>query len=539
MAGAFRTDSPHRPRAESCKAATDLTDPVHNAGEYSVSEISMALKRTVEEAFGFVRVRGEISGYRGPHSSGHAYFALKDDRSKIEAVIWKGNFGKLRFRPEEGMEVIATGKLTTFPGSSKYQIVIEALEPAGVGALMALLEERRRKLAAEGLFDSNRKKPIPYLPRVIGVVTSPTGAVIRDILHRLSDRFPVRVLVWPVRVQGETSAAEVAAAIAGFNALAVDGAVPRPDLLIVARGGGSLEDLWGFNEEIVVRAVAASTIPLISAVGHETDTTLIDFASDLRAPTPTGAAEMAVPVRSELVGTVGDLGRRLDGAMLRLVESRRRELRAAIRALPRLDDLLAIPRRSFDELAARIGRALGANTLAHRGRLERTAGRLSPSSLDRLTLRAHDRVKALGERQGRALEVHAERKRAGFARIAGRLRIEPIAQRVARGGVQIAEIERRGDRAFLRIVEKNRDRLDRAWRLAETLSYRSVLARGFALVTDAQDRPVRSTTQVSSGDALTIEFQDGKIAAIAAGGAAEPRSKKAAKSKAPTQESLF
>ncbi|MCX5518175.1 exodeoxyribonuclease VII large subunit [Kaistia defluvii] len=516
-----------------------MTDPVHNAGEYSVSEISMALKRTVEDAFGFVRVRGEISGYRGPHSSGHAYFALKDDRSKIEAVIWKGNFGKLRFRPEEGMEVIATGKLTTFPGSSKYQIVIEALEPAGVGALMALLEERRRKLAAEGLFDSNRKKPIPYLPRVIGVVTSPTGAVIRDILHRLSDRFPIRVLIWPVRVQGETSAAEVAAAIAGFNALAVDGAIPRPDLLIVARGGGSLEDLWGFNEEIVVRAVAASTIPLISAVGHETDTTLIDFASDLRAPTPTGAAEMAVPVRSELVGTVGDLGRRLDGAMLRLVESRRRELRAATRALPRLDDLLAIPRRSFDELAARIGRALGANTLAHRGRLERTAGRLSPSSLERLTLRAHDRVKALGERQGRALEVHAERKRAGFARIAGRLRIEPIAQRVARGGVQIAEIERRGDRAFLRIVEKNRDRLDRAWRLAETLSYRSVLARGFALVTDAEGRTVRTASKVTSGDALTIEFQDGKIAAIAAGGAAEPRSKKAAKSKAPTQESLF
>ena len=516
-----------------------MTDPVHNAGEYSVSEISMALKRTVEDAFGFVRVRGEISGYRGPHSSGHAYFALKDDRSKIEAVIWKGNFGKLRFRPEEGMEVIATGKLTTFPGSSKYQIVIEALEPAGVGALMALLEERRRKLAAEGVFDADRKKPIPYLPRVIGVVTSPTGAVIRDILHRLADRFPVQVLVWPVRVQGETSAAEVAAAIAGFNALAVGGAIPRPDLLIVARGGGSLEDLWGFNEEIVVRAVAASTIPLISAVGHETDTTLIDFVSDLRAPTPTGAAEMAVPVRSELVGSVSDLGRRLDGAMLRLVEGRRRELRAATRALPRLDDLLAIPRRSFDELAARIGRALGANTLAHRGRLERTAGRLSPASLDRLTLRARDRLNALGERQGRALEVHAERKRAGFARIAGRLRVEPLSQRLARGAVQIAEIDSRGNRAFIRIVEKNRDRLDRAWRLAETLSYRSVLARGFALVTDAEGKTVRTASKVTSGDALTIEFQDGKIGAIAAGGAAEPRPKKAAKPKPPTQESLF
>jgi len=477
----------------------------------------MALKRTVEDAFGFVRVRGEISGYRGPHSSGHAYFALKDDRAKIEAVIWKGNFGKLRFRPEEGMEVIATGKLTTFPGSSKYQIVIEALEPAGVGALMALLEERRRKLAAEGLFDTARKRPIPYLPRVIGVVTSPTGAVIRDILHRLDDRFPVRVLVWPVRVQGETSAAEVAAAIAGFNALPPDGAIPRPDVLIVARGGGSLEDLWGFNEEIVVRAAAASQIPLISAVGHETDTTLIDFAADLRAPTPTGAAEMAVPVRSELVGTVNDLGRRLDGAMLRLVESRRRELRAATRALPRLDDLLAIPRRSFDELAARIGRALGANTLAHRGRLERTAGRLQPASLGRLTARARDRLAALGERQGRALEVHAERKRAGFARVAGRLRIETVAERVRRG----------------------QERLVAVWRVAETLSYKNVLARGFALVADAEGRPVRSAAQVASGAALTIEFQDGKVGAIATGGSAEPRPKRASKPKTPTQESLF
>jgi exodeoxyribonuclease VII large subunit len=516
-----------------------LTDPVSNAGEYSVTEISMALKRTVEDAFGFVRVRGEISGYRGPHSSGHAYFALKDDRAKIEAVIWKGNFGKLRFRPEEGMEVIATGKLTTFPGSSKYQIVIEALEPAGVGALMALLEERRRKLAAEGLFDSARKRPIPYLPRVIGVVTSPTGAVIRDILHRLDDRFPVRVLVWPVRVQGETSAAEVAAAIAGFNALPVGGAIPRPDVLIVARGGGSLEDLWGFNEEVVVRAAAVSEIPLISAVGHETDTTLIDFAADLRAPTPTGAAEMAVPVRSELVGTVNDLGRRLDGAMLRLVEGRRRELRAATRALPRLDDLLAIPRRAFDELSARIGRALGANTLAHRGRLERTAGRLQPASLDRLTLRARDRLVALCERQGRALEVHAERKRALFARVAGRLRIEPLSQRLSRGAVQLADIDGRGGRAFIRIVERNRDRLDRAWRLAETLSYRSVLARGFALVADADGKPVRAAAQVASGAALTIEFQDGKVGAIATGGGAEPRPKRAVKSKPPTQESLF
>src|SRR4051794_2215179 len=281
-------------------------EPLLNTPEFTVSELSQSLKRTVEDTYGHVRVRGEISGFRGAHSSGHCYFALKDESAKIEAVIWKGVHGRMRFKPQEGLEVIATGKLTTYPGSSKYQIVIEALEPAGIGALMALLEERRRKLAAEGLFDEARKKPLPYLPRVIGVVTSPTGAVIRDILHRLAERFPTRVVIWPVRVQGETAAAEVAAAIRGFNALAAGGAVPRPDLIIVARGGGSLEDLWSFNEEIVVRAAAQSAIPLISAIGHETDFTLIDFAADRRAPTPTAAAEIAVPVRSELKAAVED-----------------------------------------------------------------------------------------------------------------------------------------------------------------------------------------------------------------------------------------
>jgi exodeoxyribonuclease VII large subunit len=251
-----------------------------NAPEWSVSDLAGALKRTLEDAFGHVRLRGEISGFRGPHSSGHVYFCLKDDSARIDAVIWKGTYGRLRFKPQEGIEVVATGRITTFPGKSAYQIVVEALEPAGIGALMQILEERRRKLAAEGLFAEARKRPLPFLPRVIGVVTSPTGAVIRDILHRLEDRFPRRVLVWPVRVQGETSAEEVAAAINGFNALAPDGAMPRPDVIIVARGGGSIEDLWGFNEEIVVRAAAESRIPLVSAVGHETDWTLIEHAAD-------------------------------------------------------------------------------------------------------------------------------------------------------------------------------------------------------------------------------------------------------------------
>ena len=272
-----------------------------------MSELSGAIKRALEEGFGYVRLRGEISGYRGPHASGHCYFALKDDKAKIEAVIWKGDFGRLRFKPEEGMEVVAQGRITTFPGSSKYQIVIEALEPAGAGALMALLEERKRKFAAEGLFDEARKKPRPFLPKVVGIVTSPTGAVIRDMLHGFNERFPTRVLIWPVRVQGEGSAAEVAAAIRGFNALEAGGKIPRPDVLIVARGGGSLEDLWSFNEEIVVRAAAESRIPLISAVGHETDWTLIDLVADARAPTPTKAAEWAVPKYSELIDTLDKL----------------------------------------------------------------------------------------------------------------------------------------------------------------------------------------------------------------------------------------
>ncbi len=329
-----------------------------NAPELTVSELSNALKRTIEDRFGFVRLRGEISNYRGPHSSGHAYFCLKDASARIDAVIWKSLFSRLRVKPEEGLEVIATGKITTFPGKSSYQIIVEAIEPAGVGALMALFEERRRKLAAEGLFDEARKRPLPFLPLRVGVVTSPTGAVIRDILHRIGERFPRHVLVWPVRVQGETSAAEVAAAIAGFNALPQNGLLARPDVIIVARGGGSLEDLWSFNEEIVARAAAASLVPLISAVGHETDWTLIDHVADLRAPTPTGAAEKAVPVRLELLAELADLARRHAAAMLRLIDRRRSELRAVLRVLPQPDALLALPRQNLDRAARRFSNAI-------------------------------------------------------------------------------------------------------------------------------------------------------------------------------------
>ncbi|HZP19565.1 MAG TPA: exodeoxyribonuclease VII large subunit [Bauldia sp.] len=457
-----------------------------NLVEYSVSEISAAVKRAIEDGFNYVRVRGEISGFRGVHTSGHAYFALKDDRARLEAVIWKTTLQRIRFKPQEGLEVVATGRLTTFPGSSKYQIVIDALEPAGVGALMALLEERRKKLAAEGLFEEGRKKKLPYLPRVIGVVTSPTGAVIRDILHRLADRFPAAVLVWPVKVQGETAAAEVANAIRGFNALRPGGPIPRPDLLIVARGGGSLEDLWGFNEEIVVRAAAASAIPLISAIGHETDLTLLDHVADRRAPTPTAAAEIAVPVRAELMAAVAELGARHYGATLRLIEGNKRELRSASRGLPRAEELFAVPRRMFDELASRLGRGLIANERAHRAAYERTAARLSLRGLARLGERGRERLEAVANRQIRAMGVRLDRARA---------------------------------------------RLGSAAQLLEALSYRNILARGFAIVRDA-GVPVRSASGVIPGSPLDIEFIDGHVTVTASRG---PRKKTGGGE----QESLF
>jgi len=354
----------------------------------------MALKRTVEDAFGFVRVRGEISGWKQA-GSGHCYLCLKDEKAVIDGVIWKGQASSLRFRPEDGIEVIATGRLTTYPGRSRYQIVIDRLELAGQGALMALLDKRRRALAAEGLFDADRKRPLPYLPRVIGVVTSPTGAVIRDILHRLEDRCPCHVLVWPVPVQGEGAAAKIAAAIQGFNALAAGGAVPRPDLVIVARGGGSIEDLWAFNEEEVVRAIAASEISIISAVGHETDTSLSDFAADVRAPTPTAAAEIAVPVRADLHALLRETGLRLERCARRAVDRGGEQLQNALRSWPEREALLAPQRQRLDELGERLPRALGARLDRARGELGHAAGALRPGLLVSAHRRARERLDAL------------------------------------------------------------------------------------------------------------------------------------------------
>ncbi|RST29898.1 exodeoxyribonuclease VII large subunit [Sphingomonas ginkgonis] len=383
-----------------------------NAPSLSVSELAGALKRSVESAFSHVRVRGEISGFKR-HSSGHCYFTLKDDNACLDAVIWRSGAGALAFRPEDGAEVIATGKLTTYPGRSKYQIVVERMELAGEGALMALLERRRKALAAEGLFDAGRKRPLPFLPKVIGVVTSPTGAVIRDILHRLADRCPTRVILWPVPVQGEGSAAKVAAAIRGFPALE-----PRPDLLIVARGGGSIEDLWAFNEEEVVRAAAECPIPLISAVGHETDTTLIDFASDLRAPTPTAAAEHAVPVRADLLAHLDELAARKKRCLTRRSELARERLALTACRFPEPAALLASPRQQFDELGDRLPRALGARAGHARADMNLVAGRLRRELVDNKLARLSDRLAATWKMAGL---VHPERPLSrGFVRVTDR-----------------------------------------------------------------------------------------------------------------------
>lgn len=479
---------------------------LENVTEFTVSELSTALKRTIEDGYGYVRVRGELGNVKY-HTSGHVYLDLKDERACIAGVIWRNATPRIRIKLEAGLEVVVTGRITTYPAQSKYQIVIETLAPAGVGALMAMLEERRKRLAAEGLFDEARKQLIPFLPSVVGVVTSPTGAVIRDILHRLADRFPRRVLVWPVKVQGEDSAAEVAAAIRGFNALPSKHPVPKPDLIIVARGGGSLEDLWSFNEEIVVRAAAESMIPLISAVGHETDFTLLDHVADRRAPTPTAAAEMAVPVRAELIAEVGDFARRQIGAWLRGMESRYRELRSAGRALPGPEELLAIPRQRFDNASERLPRALRANAHIHHMQFSRVAGRLGSRLVHGYIERRRERLNGVTLRFGSALKAYRDANRANIERQRERV--------VIFGG--------RGARAIRILINSRTSRMEHADKLLAAFSYRGVLNRGFALVRDMTGRPVRIAAAVKSGMRLDIEFTDGRVGAIAEGDGAKSR----------------
>ena len=440
-----------------------------NVPIFSVSEVSGRLKHVVEDAFSFVRVRGEISGFKRA-ASGHLYFRLKDDGAVLDGVCWKGSAARLGVAPEDGLEVIATGRMTTYPGRSNYQIVVESMEVAGEGALLKLLEARKKALADEGLFDTDDKRDLPFLPRVIGVVTSPTGAVIRDILHRLGDRFPTRVLLWPVRVQGDGAAVEIETAIAGFNRLKPDGPIPRPDLLIVARGGGSLEDLWAFNEENVVRAAAESAIVLISAVGHETDTTLIDYASDVRAPTPTAAAEMAVPVRSELMAQVQDDGARLTRGTLRLMSDRKTHLRALTRSLPDLNRLVANQRQRLDDWGERLGTSLqGGVHRRHRRLAEAGSGLASP------------------------------RQRVGFARDTLAGRVEALA------------------RAAGRLTPARRRHLEQTARLLDRLSYQRVLDRGYTLVTDAAGNAVTSADGLHPGDDVTLQMKGGNVAARVSG----------------------
>ncbi len=444
------------------KESYAMADPT-NVPELSVSELAQSLKRTLEDTYGRVRVRGELSKVK-VHTSGHLYSDLKDADSVINLICWRGSLAKLAIKPEEGLEVICTGKITTYPARSNYQLVVDQMELAGQGALLKMLEDRRKKLTAEGLFEPGRKKALPYLPRVIGVVTSPTGAVIRDIIHRLDDRFPCHVLVWPVPVQGDGAAAKIAAAIRGFAALPENGKTPRPDLLIVARGGGSLEDLMPFNEEEVVRAVAECSIPLISAVGHETDTTLIDFAADRRAPTPTAAAEMAVPERLPLLGLTQENGQRMMQSLQRILREHRQKL-ATLQA--KLGDplrLLEIQNQAFDHASDRLFQGM-------RGQVQ------------------HKR-QALLEVSSRLLHPR-----------------ERIAQARQALGFQTPQLSRLG----ARLTSDAQEKLDRAFQLLKVMSYTNTLQRGFAVVRNDQGQLVSGVVQTSSGQALNVEFADGSV----------------------------
>ena len=490
-----------------------LDDPVEgvNSPEFSVTELSGAIKRVIEGEFSHVRIKGEVGRVSRPRS-GHIYLDLKDDKSVINGVIWKGVAGRLQTQPEEGMEVVATGRVTTFGGQSKYQIVIEDIKPAGMGALMALLEKRKTMLSAEGLFEESRKRALPYLPDVIGVVTSPSGAVIRDILHRLRDRFPRKVLIWPVAVQGAKCAPEVVRAIEGFNALQIGGAMPRPDLLIVARGGGSVEDLWGFNEESVARAAAASNIPLISAVGHETDTTLIDFVSDKRAPTPTAAAELAVPVRIELMAWLDRQSARMTTSLSGGLQRRSQRLLDLSRALPRLETLLDGPRQRLDTTGARLGPALMSGVQRRKVRLSEAAGGLRPVAMQRMIGNERRRLDALSARMGPALArcVSIDQRRQAVA---------AMAQRVADAGQQR--------------VNAARDKIESMDRLRLTLGYEATLSRGYAVVRSDGD-VVTTKRAADKAQELEIQFADGRSVV---GGKAAPTRKTAPK---PTdQGSLF
>lgn len=494
--------------------------PGRNEPEYTVTEIAGAVKRTIEGEFGRVRIKGEV-GRVMIARSGHVYLDLKDDRAVLASIIWKGQATKLAVQPEEGMEVIAIGKLTTFPGQSKYQMVIEEIRPAGVGALMAMLEKRKKLLDSEGLFEASRKKRIPYLPEIIGVVTSLQGAVIRDILHRLRDRFPRKVLIWPVAVQGEACAPQVTAAIQGFNAMTPGGSLPRPDLIIVARGGGSIEDLWGFNEESVARAAGASDIPLISAVGHETDTTLIDYVSDIRAPTPTAAAEIAVPVRLELMASVDSYGARMAQALTSSVGSRKQRLGDVSRALPRREELTQVARQRLDITGGRLDTSLKAGAATKRLAFEKAASPLRPSILARQTERMQARLATASGRLAVALDRRTERSRAQFDRVAAGLYPTGLNRELSLQRDRLTRVARAASQAGLGQVVKWRSDVEKLDRLRETLGYQATLERGYAVVWDG-DGVVTDSKSAKKAATLEVQFKDARIPV---GAAAKPAPK--------------
>ncbi len=513
-----------------------MEEKATNAHEYSVSEISGAIKNCVEDAFTYVRIRGEVGRLSRPYS-GHIYFDLKDEKSVISAVAWKGVASRWRFQPEEGLEIIVTGRVTTFAGQSKYQIIVESVEPAGEGALMALLEERKKKLALEGLFDESKKKPLPFLPKTIGVITSPSGSVIRDIIHRVEERFPLNIIVWPVRVQGKTCASEVAAAIRGFNEFDENSLIKRPDLLIIARGGGSVEDLWGFNEEEVVRAVAQSEIVVISAIGHETDTTLIDFAADKRAPTPTGAAEIAVPVRADLIAFVDDLGLRLKNSSIRLVQNLRDRVRAGAAGLPRPSDLLSSARQRLDFALERL--LSGLSTSKDQKALKFAKIAASLGRPDGLIFAASKRLDGLTSRLGSGLLAAKQKKALLLAKTAPRLSANTLVKQTnsLRDGLEL--MKKNMPLAFERGIKDKNKQLIGYEKLLKSLSYKSVLQRGFAIVSDENDKLVRAGAMVKTNDRLKIQFANDKIYVIADGDKKSKLKVKKTAKKDDNQSSLF
>ena len=515
-----------------------------NRPEYSVSEISGIVRGLIESEFEYVRIRGEIGRVSNPRS-GHIYLDLKDERSVLAAVIWKGNVQKLPTMPEEGLEVIASGKLTTFGAQSKYQLIVEHITPAGEGALMALLAKRKEKLRQEGLFDASRKKALPYLPDVIGVITSSSGAVIRDILHRLRDRFPREVIIWPVAVQGDSCSVEVARAIDGFNSFTRSDQIKRPDLLIVARGGGSLEDLWGFNEENVLRAVAASEIPLISAIGHETDTTLIDLVSDVRAPTPTAAAEIAVPVLSEISHNLNKIEHRKWRQLKQKLSHSKQRFVDVSRSMPRGAEICALPSQRLDVTSERLPRGL--LNLIQRNKLQsaKILAGFHPRFLKQMLDAQHERMGVHSESLFVSFQRNSEKKHVHLKMLSNNIRSNDFNQAIKGLKVNFRQMVYRLLSAKSNLLAARFTKLESLDRLRETLGYKETLNRGYSVVR-AKGSVMTSVSAVVNKAQIEVEFIDGRIRACITETAANEK-KQATKAKdntkikgkTPTQGSLF